>query len=63
LSSSKAADPKVYRLEPTMPHPDAIGTAQKETDLIPKLNRMPDGSLGVKVDAPNCPGSTIPETN
>jgi hypothetical protein len=33
--------------------PVSIGTAQKETDLIPKLNRMPDGSLGVKVDTPN----------
>jgi len=42
LSSSKAGDPKIYRLEPTMPHPDAIGTAQKETDLIPKSNRMPE---------------------
>jgi hypothetical protein len=29
-------------------------TAQKETALIPKLNRMPDGSLGVKAGTPNC---------
>jgi hypothetical protein len=33
--------------------PVAIGTAQKETDLIPKSNRMPDRSQRVKDATPN----------
>ena len=32
--------------------PISTGTAQKETHLIPKLNRMPDGSQRVKVSPP-----------
>ena len=42
LSSAKPGMPKFTRLEPTLPRPSAIGTAQKETDLIPKFNRMPE---------------------
>src|SRR6202140_4616239 len=33
--------------------PISTGTAQKETHLIPKLNRMPDGSQRVKVSPRN----------
>jgi hypothetical protein len=42
------------RLEPAMPRPVSTGTAQKETHFIPKLNRMPDGWLGVKAAGPIC---------
>jgi hypothetical protein len=31
----------------------ALGTAQKKTDLVPKLNRMPDRQQGVKDTTPN----------
>ncbi len=34
-------------------------SAQKETDRIPKLNRMPDGPLGVKVDTSNLQLGTV----
>src|SRR5208282_1910195 len=39
--------------------PVSFGTAQKETDLIPKLNRMPDGSLGVKDASRNLPPRNV----
>jgi hypothetical protein len=43
-----------------MRHAPVIGAAQKETELVPKSNRMPERSLGVKVDTPNCRASTFP---
>ena len=48
------------RFRTPMRHAPVIGAAQKETELVPKSNRMPERSLGVKVDTPNCRASTFP---